>query len=137
MKEIKSVHELFKFNTFIERFDYLKLNSDVGVSTFGFDRYLNQRFYNSSEWKRIRDIVVLRDGGCDLGFRDNLIMDRFTIHHINPITIEDLEDRLDIVLDPVYLITTSTKTHLAIHYGDKELLPKPLVERFYGDTKMW
>ena len=133
----RTVDELFELRTFLERFDYLKLNGRVGVSTFGFDRYLNQRFYSSLEWKQVRDIVMLRDEGCDLGCSDHPIIGHIIIHHMNPVTAEDFSNWNHAVVDPQFLISTSQRTHQAIHYGDESLLPKKFKPRFGGDTKLW
>lgn len=134
---IRTIEELLELDTFMERFDYLKLDGSVGVITFGFDRYLNQKFYSSLEWKQIRDHVIIRDNGCDLGLEDYPIIGKLVIHHINPILIKDIERRTRIIMDPNFLITTSNRTHQAIHYGNRDLLPKPFQERFSGDTKLW
>ena len=134
----RSYKELSRLNTFQERFDYLKLRGSVGKDTFGFDRYLNQALYSSTEWKRFRRSVILRDNGCDLGDPERPIYgDRIVIHHINPLTIEDLENRSDALFDMDNVICVSNQTHQAIHYGDEELLPKDPVERRPGDTCPW
>ena len=138
MKSIRTYSELVRFNTFKERFEYLRLDGRVGVSTFGFDRYLNQRFYRSVEWKQIRDFVISRDSGLDLAFPDHEIYDKIIIHHMNPMSVDDLKTRLtDSFLDSTYLISTSHRTHNAIHYGDSSLLPRVPEERRRGDTKLW
>ena len=129
--------ELRRLDTFEDRFEYLKLRGGVGEKTFGFERYLNQQFYRSTEWRRTRQIVIARDSGLDLGFEGYEIYDRIIIHHMNPMTIEDVESGSDDILNPEYLITTTHMTHNAIHYGDIGLLPKPLVARQPGDTKLW
>ena len=129
--------ELRRCKTFEERFKYLQLKGVVGRSTFGFDRYINQKFYRSTEWKRVRNFVIVRDEGRDLGVADYEIHDQILIHHMNPITAEDINLSLDYILHPDYLITTSLNTHNAIHFGDEKLLPKPFVERRPGDTKLW
>lgn len=134
---IRTYQELRRLNTFEERFDYLKLNGSVGRSTFGFDRYLNQRFYTSKEWRDLRHYVIARDLGCDLGIEGFEINHRALIHHMNPIVPDDIVHKNDDILNPDYLITTCHNTHNAIHYGDKSLLPKPFVERSMGDTKLW
>jgi hypothetical protein len=120
-----------------DRFNYLNLSGRVGDSTFGFDRWMNQRFYTSREWRSIRDFVIVRDEGCDLGFEGYEIHNRPTIHHMNPIRIADIREGNDDILNPDFLITVSPQTHNAIHYGDKNLLPRPLTERTAGDTKLW
>ena len=134
---IRTYSELIKLPTFEERFQYLKLNGDVGVETFGFDRYLNQAFYSSDEWKSIRNQVIIRDNGCDLGIEGREIYKRIIIHHMNPITKEDLLYRTEYLLDPEYMICTMKNTHDAIHYGDENLLFKEPVERKPNDTCPW
>lgn len=134
---IRRYSELRRLDTFEDRFEYLKLRGGVGEKTFGFERYLNQQFYRSTEWRRTRQIVIARDNGLDLGFEGYEIYDRIIIHHMNPMTIEDVESGSDDILNPEYLITTTHMTHNAIHYGDIGLLPKPLIARAPGDTKLW
>lgn len=124
-------------STFEERFAYLSLGGEVGMATFGFDRWINQRFYRSREWKQARDLVIFRDNGCDLGITGYEIYARVMVHHMNPIAPEQLERGGELVLDPEYLITTTHRTHNAIHYGDDSLIRKPPVERRPGDTKLW
>jgi hypothetical protein len=127
-----------KLSTFEERYEYLKLGGAVGEETFGFDRYLNQIFYKSDEWKSIRSYVITRDNGCDLGVSDREIRgDKILVHHMNPITKEDIINRSDILLNPEYLITTVKNTHDAIHYGDSELLYQGPIERTKNDTCPW
>lgn len=137
MKTIKNYTELSKLNTFIERFNYLKLNGKVGLDTFGHDRYLNQRFYKTREWKAIRDYVIVRDMGCDLGIDGYEIYDKILVHHMNPISLEDILQNQEHILDPEYLICVSEKTHQAIHYGDEKLLPKDPIIRYKNDTTPW
>ena len=134
---IKTYSELITLPTFEERFKYLQIKGFVGKETFGFDRYINQRFYRSQEWKHIRNQVILRDKGCDLGIRDRIICGRVVIHHMNPVSIEDIQNGTDFLLDPEYLICTTHDTHNAIHYGDESLLLKDIVERRPGDTCPW
>lgn len=134
---MRTYKELIEFKTFKERFDYLKLNGMVGNDTFGFDRWLNQRFYKSAEWKHIRNFVILRDNGCDLGLAGNDISGKILIHHMNPISIDDIENRSDILLNPDYLICVSHNTHNAIHYGDSDLLLKVPLQRTKNDTCPW
>lgn len=134
---IRTYSELIKLPTFKERFQYLKLDGDVGVETFGFDRYLNQAFYSSDEWKSIRNQVIIRDNGCDLGIEGREIYKRIIIHHMNPITKEDLLYRTEYLLNPEYMICTMKNTHDAIHYGDENLLFKEPVERKPNDTCPW
>ena len=133
----RTYSELERFKTFEERFEYLKLGGQVGQSTFGFDRHINQRFYQSPEWKQIRNYVIVRDNGCDLGILGYEIHTDILVHHINVLGVDDLIHGEDWVLDPEYLITTTKMTHNAIHYGDSSLLPKPTKERSPGDTKLW
>ena len=134
---IRTYSELIKLPTFEERFQYLKLDGDVGVETFGFDRYLNQAFYSSDEWKSIRNKVIIRDNGCDLGIEGREIYKRIIIHHMNTITKEDLLYRTEYLLNPEYMICTMKNTHDAIHYGDENLLFKEPVERKPNDTCPW
>ena len=129
--------DLSKLNTFEERFRYLQLSGKVGVETFGFDRYLNQRFYKSAEWKRVRDTVIMRDNGCDLGIKDRVIFGKVLIHHMNPIAVTDIDNCSDILLNPDYLITVSLTTHNAIHFGDENLLIQVPKERKPNDTCLW
>lgn len=134
---IKCYSELALLPTFQARYQYLQLNGEVGKETFGFDRYMNQFFYRSPEWRRVRDLVITRDEGCDLGIPGREIFGRIIIHHMNPISPEDIRDRSDFLLDPEYLITTIHNTHLAIHYGDEhQLLQEPVVRR-PNDTCPW
>lgn len=138
MTKIRCYRELQRLKTFKERFEYLKLYGIVGESTFGFDRYLNQLFYNSKRWKRSRDDIIIRDNGCDLGIEGYEIHNGILIHHMNPVTVEDVELDRDILYDPEFLICTSRNTtHNAIHFGDESLLPKPLLERRRNDTCPW
>lgn len=123
--------------TFEERFEYLKIGGRIGEQTFGSDRYYNQRFYRSSEWKRVRNEIILRDNGCDLGCPDRPIPGKIIIHHLNPIIIDDIDLGSEYLLNPDYLICVSHNTHNALHYGDKSLLPKDLVERRPYDTCPW
>lgn len=135
---IRTYTELSQLKTFEERFEYLRLNGQVGKDTFGFDRIFNQRFYKSPEWLRVRDIVMIRDNGCDLGVEGYEIRgQRILIHHMNPFLLEDLEQRVEILLDPEYLITTIHSTHNAIHYGDANLLVRSPIERLPNDTCPW
>ena len=135
---MKTYSELIQFSTFEDRFNYLKLHGNVGEDTFGFERYLNQKFYKSKEWKHIRDIVILRDQGCDLACLGHDIYGKVIIHHMNPITISDLETNPDIVLNPEYLICVSQETHNALHYGDGSNLHKyDYEDRQPNDTSPW
>lgn len=134
---IRTYKEMISFPTFKERFDYLKLNGVVGESTFGFHRIVNQSFYSSREWRSIRSKVIIRDDGCDLGVEDRPINDRVHIHHLNPVTLEQLEDNSSMLYDLDNLVCVSYATHLAIHYGDDSILFPDLIERTPGDTKLW
>lgn len=137
-KNIRTYSELSKLKTFRERYEYLKLDGTVGEETFGFDRYINQMFYKSEEWKRIRNYVITRDNGCDLGISDRKIVDSvILVHHMNPITKEDIINKNEILLDPEYLITTIKPTHDAIHYGYENLLAEDLIVRSKNDTCPW
>lgn len=127
--------ELEAIPTFEERFAYLELSGIVGEQTFGHDRWMNQRFYRSREWRHVRSYVIDRDRGCDLGVPGFEIYDDLLVHHMNPIDVEDLG--LEVALDPEYLITTCKRTHNAIHYGDASLLPQPVISRSPGDTRLW
>lgn len=133
----RSYKELSRLKTFDERFEYLKIGGVVGESTFGFERFMNQMLYNSSKWKRIRNQVIIRDNGCDLGLDGYDIQDKIIVHHMNPMTVDDLKEFSEDVFNPEYLICVSPMTHNAIHYGDRNLLPKPFVERRPGDTCPW
>ena len=137
MKTIRTYSELIKLQTFEERFRYLQLNGQVGEETFGFDRYLNQKFYNDPEWLRIRDQVIIRDNGCDLAMPDREIKTRILVHHMNPIDKEDILRRSDFLLNPEYLICTIKATHDAIHYGDESKLIIMPPERRPNDTCPW
>jgi len=137
MKKIRTYRELSRLNSFDERFLYLKLNGIVGESTFGYDRYLNQILYKTKRWREARDVVIIRDRGCDLGVDGYDIHSRILIHHMNPISIEDVEEERDCVFDPELLITTTLNTHNAIHYGNEELIYKSLIERKKNDTCPW
>lgn len=135
---IRTYTELSRLKTFDERFEYLQLKGIVGRETFGFDRIFNQKFYTSDEWHRVRDEVIVRDNGCDLGVKGFEIFGRrIIIHHINPITMDDIANGSSILLDPENLITTIHPTHNAIHYGDKRLLIRAPIERRKYDTCPW
>lgn len=135
---MKTYSELISLRTFEDRFNYLKLNGQVGRETFGFDRIYNQKFYRSKEWKDIRNYVITRDLGCDLGIQDREIQGRIMVHHMNPISLEDIQHSSYYLLNPEFLITVSPKTHDAIHYSDESiLLPSMVIERKPGDTKLW
>lgn len=134
---IRTYTELRELNTLEERFDYLHLRGSVGNETFGHERYLNQQFYRSREWRNIRYDVIARDEGMDLGIPGFELYDKIIIHHMNPITLEDVDSGNPDILDPEFLITVSHNTHNAIHYGDRSQLPQPLVVRKPGDTREW
>lgn len=134
---IKSYSELIRLPTFEERFRYLQLNGSVGKETFGFDRYLNQIFYRSQKWKSARDHVIIRDNACDLGVEGHEIFSRVIIHHMNPITLKDIERESEFLIDPEYLICTIHNTHNAIHFGDESLLITAPIDRRANDTCPW
>lgn len=137
MTIIRTYSELISLPTFKDRYNYLRLNGKVGEDTFGFDRYINQIFYKSQEWRSIRDYVITRDNGCDLGVAGYDIYGPMIIHHMNPITKNDILHRTDFLLNPEYLITTVNATHNAIHYGDENLLIQAPIERTKNDTCPW
>lgn len=134
---IRTYSELITLPTFEERYQYLRLDGTVGADTFGFDRIFNQRFYTSSEWRSVRNHVIIRDNGCDLGIDDREISGRIIIHHMNPVTLEDIERNIDRLLDPEYLISVSHDTHNAIHYGDERLIVTTPIKRSRNDTCPW
>lgn len=129
--------ELTQLETFDERYKYLALKGDVGASTFGFDRYLNQDFYTSREWRAARRLVIIRDNGCDMGLDGYEIHQGLYVHHMNPMSADDIVNGNPDILNPNYLVTVTHETHNAIHYGDERLLRRPLIERAQGDTKLW
>lgn len=138
MTNIKTYSELITLPTFEQRYEYLRLDGIVGEEMFGFDRYINQKFYHDREWLRVRDAVIVRDNGCDLGVLGYEIMyERIIIHHINPMRVEDVINRNPMLFDPENLICVTHNTHLAIHYGDKNLISKAPVERTKYDTCPW
>ena len=134
---LRTYSELSDLKTFEERFKYLMLSLTVGKETFGYDRYLNQNFYRSPEWKKVRDQIIVRDCGCDLGFPGYEIYGKVIIHHMNPIMIKDIVQRTDLLFNPEYLICTSYSTHNAIHYGNESLIPSGPIERKPNDTCPW
>lgn len=134
---IRSYTELRMLKTFEERFRYLMLRGVVGDTTFGFDRWINQQFYTSTQWKRARRDVIARDLGCDLGIEGRDIYGKVFVHHMNPMSFDQIDEGDSSILNPEFLITVTQNTHNAIHYGDENLLPKPIVERRPGDTKLW
>jgi acetyltransferase-like isoleucine patch superfamily enzyme len=133
----RTYEELRKLETFKERFDYLRLDGILGESTFGFDRWVNQRFYKSGEWRSVRNYVITRDNGCDLAVPGYEIHIKLLVHHMNPVSLDDIKHGEEWILDPNFLITTSFQTHNAIHYGDESLLPRGPIERKRGDTTLW
>lgn len=137
VKMIKRYSDLIKLKTFEERYDYLKLDGVVGEETFGFDRYLNQVLYKSPEWKSVRDKVIVRDNGCDLGLEGRNIYGKVLIHHINPITLDDIRNRNPCLFDMENLISTTLTTHNAIHYGDVNQLSQDPIVRTKNDTCPW
>lgn len=134
---IRTYSELERFSTFDERLDYLRMGGGVGNATFGFDRHVNQAFYKSREWKSVRDFVVVRDQGCDLGVIGYEIHVGLHVHHMNPINLEDIVQHQDYILDPEYLIVTTQQTHNAIHYGSENPYPKVVTTRSPRDTRLW
>lgn len=134
---IKTYSEMILLPTFLERFKYLQIGGIVGAETFGFDRYLNQSLYRTAEWKRFRNEIIVRDNGCDLGCDDRTIYGKILVHHINPLTVEDIVNRHSCVFDPDNVICVSLDTHNAIHYGDEELLMLGPIERKPNDTCPW
>jgi hypothetical protein len=134
---IRTYSELLEFDTLEDRYEYLRLGGMVGDETFGFDRWMNQQFYRSREWRHVRDEVIVRDNGFDLGIADVPIRGAPAIHHLKPLTPDDIEEATIYLLDPEYLISTSQRTHNAIHFGDARQLPRPWVERRPGDTRLW
>lgn len=137
MPRTRCYSDLLQLVTFQDRFEYLSLGGAIGVTTFGHDRWINQQFYRSQQWKQVRDHVIVRDGGCDLGVISREIQAGLLVHHMNPIENGDIENGNPVILDPEFLITTSAATHNAIHYGDFSLLPQDYVERAAGDTRLW
>ena len=135
--KIRTYSELIRLPTFNERFDYLALNGQIGNTTFGADRYLNQNFYRSREWRYARRDVIARDGACDLGIHGMDIYDAIYVHHMNPFTIDDIENNYDLLLDPEYLICTAYNTHQAIGFGSRNNLLSLPRERRKGDTTLW
>jgi hypothetical protein len=133
----RSYSELIQLPSFEERFRYLSLRGQVGRETFGFDRYLNQKFYTSREWRNLRHKIIVRDNGCDMGVDGFEIHESIYIHHLNPMTVADVESSDPRILDPDNLISVTHRTHNAIHYGDERLPPRMLIERKPGDTKLW
>lgn len=137
MSKIRTYQELLTYDTYDERLEYLKLSSKIGIETFGFDRWINQNFYRSKEWKDIRQFVIMRDNGCDLSLEGYDIYDRIIIHHMNPLSITDISEHSDYLFNPNYLVSVSHYTHNAIHYGLKSALPPVSLERKPNDTCPW
>lgn len=133
----RTYSELSRLETFEDRFRYLCLAGRVGEATFGWDRWINQKFYTSVQWRQARNYVITRDLGCDLGVAGYEIHSKIYIHHMNPMGVSDITEADPSILDPEFLITTTHRTHNAIHYGDERQLPRQLVERHPGDTKLW
>lgn len=133
----RSYAEFARINSFEDRYAYLRVSSSIGIATFGFERWLNQAFYTSTQWRQVRQEVIARDRGCDLGIEGYELYDRIYVHHMNPMTVEQVDKGDPAILDPEFLISVSLTTHNAIHYGDERLLVKPLVQRRRGDTKLW
>lgn len=134
---IRTYHDLINIDGFEERLAYLRLGGGVGRETFGFDRWINQQFYSSYEWKHVRNLVIVRDNGCDLGVPGYEIHAELLIHHMNPIGVNDIVNKEEWILDPNFLITTTHRTHNAIHYGGASPYPKVVLERTPNDTKLW
>lgn len=137
MSKIRTYSELRRLESFFERYHYLELRGSLGERTFGFDRWINQRFYKSPEWKYARNHVIVRDNGCDLGIPGYEIHSGLLVHHMNPLSLEDIKHGEEWIVDPNFLITTSLQTHNAIHYGDESLLPRGPIVRKFGDTDLW
>lgn len=135
--KVRTFRDLLDLPTFDERLEYLRLGGGVGRATFGFDRHINQKFYGSPEWKYVRNLVILRDNGCDLGIPGYEVHVDLLIHHMNPLSVSDILDRPEWALNTDYLITTSLNTHNAIHFGGKSPYPKVVAERMPGDTNLW
>ena len=135
---MKTYSEMLSFQTFKERYNYLRLTGQIGIATFGFDRHINQSFYTSYEWKNVRECVIVRDEACDLGIKERPIYGHIRVHHLNPITVEDFErERFSVMIDPEYLVCVSLDTHNAIHYGTESSLLIPVGIRKKGDTSLW
>lgn len=134
---IRRYSELKRIQSFKERYDYLRLAGIVGESTFGFDRYLNQLLYTSGRWRKVRNEIIIRDNGCDLGIPGYDLHSKIIVHHMNPLTMKDVEEVSDDIFNPEYLICVSQRTHNAIHFGDETLLPHGPIERRPNDTCPW
>lgn len=137
-QNLRTYQELIQIPTYIDRFRYLKIGNGVGEETFGFDRWMNQRFYNSHEWRNLRNHIITRDNGCDMAFPDREIEGKIYIHHMNPIEKQDIYDMTDFVMNPMFLVCVAHNTHNAIHYGSEDLLDcNILVQRAPNDTCPW
>ena len=134
---IRCYNDLKRIETFNERYSYLKLHGKVGEDTFGMDRWVNQMLYKSKRWKETRNKIIIRDNGCDLGIEGRELNSYIVVHHMNPITFEDIEEEKEIIFDPENLICCSSRTHQAIHFGDEGLLPKDYIQRSPNDTCLW
>jgi hypothetical protein len=134
---IRRYSRLKRLETFDDRFKYLRLQGSVGRSSFGFDRHINQAFYRSREWRDVRDFVIVRDNGCDLGVEGYEIYSELLVHHMNPMDVDSIIHKEEWILDPEFLITTTHRTHNAIHFGDEKQIPRKYVERRPGDTSLW
>ena len=137
MQKIRCFHDLRSLGSIFDRYEYLRIGGKIGESTFGFDRYLNQEFYRSREWRDARRAVILRDNGCDMGVCGYEVDKGLIVHHMNPITIDDVINKNPDIFDPEYLVCVSDRTHRAIHYGDVSLLPRGPIHRHAGDTCLW
>lgn len=137
MTKIRTYSELSRIESFEDRFYYLELKGILGERTFGFDRWINQEFYKSQQWKRVRNHVIVRDNGCDLGVPGYEIYSGLLVHHMNPLTLDDIKHGEDWIIDPNFLITTSIQTHNAIHFGNETSLPRGPIVRKPGDTALW
>lgn len=135
--KIRTYSEISKLKTMEERYEYLKLTGEAGAETFGYERYLNQNLYRSKRWKEVRNKVIVRDNGCDMGIEDFPIPGKVIIHHMNPLTLEDIQEMKDEIFDPEFLICVSHSTHNAIHYGDINQIPKGPAVRRPNDTIPW
>jgi hypothetical protein len=134
---LRTYSELSEITGFIDRYNYLRVHSQVGIMTFGFERWLNQAFYTSKEWRQTRQEVITRDLGCDLGIDGRVVLREIYIHHMNPISAKDVQTHNAAILDPEYLISVSLRTHNAIHFGTEDQLERPFVSRRSGDTRLW
>lgn len=134
---IRTYSELIQISDYYDRFEYLKIGGKIGFETFGYDRYLNQILYTSPEWRKFRNAIIIRDNGCDMAMPGFEIYDRLTVHHLNPLTKEDILNRDPKIFDPENVVCVSHNTHMAIHYGSRDLLPQPIIVRTQNDTCPW